>query len=207
MLEASQIECVRGSRRLFGNLSFQIGARQALRIRGENGSGKTSLLRMIAGLSPCESGRITWQGKSIAEDAQEYRRVLLFIGHANALQDDLNASENLRHLLALAGLSVSGEKLATALDGQGLHEVAQLPARMLSQGQKRRVALAGLTFCSGRSLWILDEPFAALDGRSVSRVAAVIAAHVRDGGCACFTTHQEVELPGLAVAVVDIGIG
>ena len=207
MLEASQIECVRGSRRLFSNLSFQIGARQALRIRGENGSGKTSLLRMIAGLSPCESGRLTWQGKGIAEDAQDYRRALLYIGHANALQDDLSARENLGHLLALTGLLVAGDQLAVALDEQGLHEVAHLPARMLSQGQKRRVALAGLGFCSARSLWILDEPFAALDARSVSRVAAAIAAHVRSGGCACFTTHQEVELRGVAVAVVDLGTG
>ncbi len=205
MLEASQIECVRGNRRLFNKLSFQLDARQAMRIRGENGSGKTSLLRMIAGLSPCESGQLAWRGKAIAKTSEDYRREMLYIGHANALQDDLSALENLRHLQALAGLSPSDDSLAQALDELGLEKVKHLPARLLSQGQKRKVALAGLKFSGRRMLWILDEPFAALDTVSMARVAGTLAAHVRDGGMVIFTTHQDVELAGVVPRSVDLG--
>jgi heme exporter protein A len=205
MLQASQIECVRGNRRLFSKLSFQLNARQAMRIRGENGSGKTSLLRMIAGLSPCESGEFTWRGKGIARTSEDYRREMLYIGHANALQDDLSALENLRHLQALAGLSPPEDGLAEALDELGLDKVKHLPARLLSQGQKRKVALAGLKFAGRRVLWILDEPFAALDTASMARVADTLAAHVRDGGLVVFTTHQDVDLAGVVPRSVDLG--
>jgi heme exporter protein A len=205
MLLASQIECVRGNRRLFSKLSFQLDARQAMRIRGENGSGKTSLLRMIAGLSPCESGNLAWRGKAIAKTSEDYRREMLYIGHANALQDDLSALENLRHLQALAGLSPSEDGLAEALDELGLNRVHHLPARLLSQGQKRKVALAGLKFSGRRELWILDEPFAALDTFSMARVAGTVAKHVRDGGLVVFTTHQDVDLAGVVPQSVDLG--
>ena len=207
MLEASQIECVRGNRRLFSNLSFQVDARQAMRIRGENGSGKTSLLRMIAGLSPCESGELTWRGGDIAKTSEDYRREMLYIGHANALQDDLSALENLRHGQALAGLSPSDDGLVEALGELGLDEVRHLPARLLSQGQKRKAALAGLKFSGRRVLWILDEPFTALDTGSMARVAATVGSHVRGGGLLIFTTHQDVELPGVAPRSVDLGTG
>jgi heme exporter protein A len=205
MLQASQIECVRGNRRLFSKFSFQLNARQAMRIRGENGSGKTSLLRMIAGLSPCESGDLAWRGKNIAKTSEDYRREMLYIGHANALQDDLSALENLRHLQALAGLSPSEDGLAEALDELGLNKVLHLPARLLSQGQKRKVALAGLKFAGRRVLWILDEPFAALDTLSMARVAGTVAKHVRDGGLVVFTTHQDIDLAGVVAQSVDLG--
>ncbi|HWH46229.1 MAG TPA: cytochrome c biogenesis heme-transporting ATPase CcmA [Burkholderiales bacterium] len=198
MLEATQIECVRGSRRLFRDLSFRLEAHQALRVRGGNGSGKTSLLRIVAGLSPAESGSITWNQDNIRALGEDYLRDLLFLGHSNGLKDDLSPVENLRYALALAGSDADEPVLRGALAEQGLAAVADLPAKLLSQGQKRRAALARLSFSSQKLLWILDEPFTALDAASVERLARTITTQLQAGGMVMFTTHQEVELPGTA---------
>ena len=206
MLQARQIECTRGNRRLFHDLSFRLEAKQALRVGGENGSGKTSLLRMLAGLSPVEAGEILWKDGRIAALGEDYRRNLVFLGHSNSLKDDLTAVENLRYGLALAGMGTGDVALRAALGAQGLASVADLPARLMSQGQKRRVALCRLGFSADKPLWVLDEPFAALDAASVARVAAVVVAHLRAGGMAIFTTHQEVELTGVQVCPLELGV-
>ena len=206
MLQARQIECTRGNRRLFHDLSFRLEAKQALRVGGENGSGKTSLLRMLAGLSPVEAGEILWKEGRIAALGEDYRRNLVFLGHSNGLKDDLTAVENLRYALALAGLEAGDIALRAALGEQSLASVADLPARLLSQGQKRRVALCRLGFSADKPLWVLDEPFAALDAASVARVAAVVVAHLRTGGMAIFTTHQEVDLTGVQVCPLELGV-
>src|SRR6185436_18668960 len=198
MLEATQIECVRGSRRLFRDLSFRLEAHQALRVRGGNGSGKTSLLRIVAGLSPAESGSITWNHGNIRALGEDYLRDQLFLGHSNGLKDDLSPVENLRYALALAGSDADKTALRGALAEQGLAAVADLPVKLLSQGQKRRAALARLSFSSQKLLWILDEPFTALDAASVERLARTITRQLQAGGMVVFTTHQEVELPGTA---------
>ena len=205
MLEATRIGCVRGHRRLFGDLSFRLEANQSLRVGGGNGSGKTSLLRMVAGLSPVESGEVLWKGRRIAASGEDFRRELLFLGHANGLKDDLTPIENLRHGLALAGMKVGDAALRNALAEQGLAGVADLPVKLLSQGQKRRVALARLWFSADKPLWVLDEPFAALDTASVGRTAAVVLAQLRRGGMVLFTTHQEVELAGAQVRSLELG--
>lgn len=206
MLEVSQIECIRGSRRLFRNLSFRLEARQALRIQGENGSGKTSLLRMLAGLSPAEAGTLAWSGRPIQVLGEDYRRELLFLGHVNGLKDDLTPIENLRQALALAGIAVDAGGVARELAQQGMDAISALPVQVLSQGQKRRVALVRLAFSATKRLWILDEPFAALDPAAVRRLADTIAAHVGRGGMVVLTTHQEVELPGVAMGVLELGV-
>jgi len=205
MLQVRQIECVRGNRCLFRDLSFRLETNQALRVGGENGSGKTSLLRMVAGLSPVESGEILWKDGRIAASGEDFRRDLVFLGHANALKDDLTPIENLRHALALGGMNVGNTVLRNALAEQGLGGVADLPVKLLSQGQKRRVALARLGFCADKPLWVLDEPFAALDTASVGRTGAVVLAHLRSGGMVLFTTHQEVELTGAQVQSLELG--
>jgi len=206
MLQARQIECIRGNRCLFRNLSFRLEAKRALRVGGENGSGKTSLLRMVAGLSPVEAGEILWNEARIAELGEDYRRDLLFLGHANGLKDDLTAVENLHHALALAGTEAGVEELRTALAEQGLEAVAELPVKLLSQGQKRRVALVRLDFSADKPLWILDEPFSALDAASTGRVEKAVVSHLHRHGMVLFTTHQEVELVGAQVQSIELGV-
>lgn len=205
MLEVTQISCVRGSRRLFDNLSFRLEAQQALRILGENGSGKTSLLRIVAGLAPAESGDTAWGGKPIGELGEDYRRQLAFLGHANGLKDDLTPLENLKLALALTEIEAEGDSLRDALERQGLDAAADLPVKVLSQGQKRRAALARLEFCGEKPLWVLDEPFAALDAAAVARLAATMVKQLQRGGMVLFTTHQEVELPGVTVRSTRLG--
>ncbi len=205
MLEVSQIECVRGNRRLFRDLSFRLEAHQALRIRGENGSGKTSLLRIVAGLSPAESGSVSWNDGNIRALGEDYLRDLLFLGHSNGLKDDLSPVENLRYALVLAGVVADEPALRAALAEQGLVAIADLPVKLLSQGQKRRVALARLSFSAQAPLWILDEPFIALDAASVERLAWTIKKQLQRGGMVMFTTHQEVELGGAATRTIDLG--
>ncbi|HXF17072.1 MAG TPA: cytochrome c biogenesis heme-transporting ATPase CcmA [Burkholderiales bacterium] len=205
MLEARKIECIRGDRRLFHGLSFRLEAKQALRISGDNGSGKTSLLRMVAGLSPTQDGEICWNQARITLLAEDYRRELLFIGHANGLKEDLSALENLQHALVLAGRHVEFGALRAALADQGLAAIAQLPVRVLSQGQKRRVALARLMFCADKTLWILDEPFGALDTIAVAYIEKLLLTHLQRGGMLLYTTHQEVALPGAQSLSVELG--
>ena len=204
MLEASQIECVRGNRRLFRDLSFRLQAHQALRVRGENGSGKTSLLRIVAGLSPAESGSVSWNEGNIRALGEDYLRDLVFLGHSNGLKDDLSPVENLRYALVLAGVGADEAVLRAALAEQGLAAIADQPVKLLSQGQKRRVALARLSFSADKPLWILDEPFIALDAASVERLASTITKHLQRGGMVMFTTHQEVELPGTAMRTLEL---
>ena len=206
MLEVSQIECVRGNRRLFRDLSFRLEAHQALRVQGENGSGKTSLLRIVAGLSPAESGSVSWNEGNIRALGEDYLRDLLFLGHSNGLKDDLSPVENLRYVLVLAGVGADEPALRAALAEQGLAAVADLPVKLLSQGQKRRVALARLSFSADKPLWVLDEPFIALDAASVERLAMTIKKQLQRGGMVMFATHQEVELGGAAMRTIDLGV-
>ena len=206
MLEASQIECVRGSRRLFRDLSFRLEAHQALRVRGENGAGKTSLLRIVAGLSPAESGSVSWNDGSIRALGEDYLRDLLFLGHSNGLKDDLSPIENLRYALVLAGVVADEAALRAALAEQALTAIADLPVKLLSQGQKRRVALTRLSFSAEKPLWILDEPFTALDAAAVERLARTITKQLQRGGMLMFTTHQEVALPGTTMRTLELGV-
>lgn len=194
MLQALEISCVRGNRELFNRLSFSVDRGAALRVQGENGAGKTSLLRILAGLSPAAAGAVHWDGAQIAQLGENFQADLLFLGHANALKEDLTPVENLRHALAVAGIIADISALRAALDADGLGTVTEYPVQWLSQGQKRRVAMARLAFCGARRLWILDEPFSALDTVAVKRLAARLSAHVAGGGLLIYTTHQDVVL-------------
>jgi heme exporter protein A len=194
MLQASEISCVRGNRELFDRLSFSLSGGTALRVQGENGAGKTSLLRILAGLSPASAGTVKWDDALIAKSSESFRRDLLFLGHTNALKEDLTPVENLQHALAVAGICPDLYEMRAALEQDGLGAVAQYPVQWLSQGQKRRVAMARLAFGADRRLWILDEPFSALDAVAVRRLVARLCHHVTTGGLLVFTTHQEVVL-------------
>lgn len=191
MLTVQDLACLRGDRLLFKNVGFELNAGGLLYVLGENGSGKSSLLRMLCGLLMPEVGTVSWGKKTIKEDAEAYLSDLTYIGHLNGLKDDLTALENLILSARAAGNYVSEAKAMAALTAIGIERCANLPARVLSQGQKRRVTLAKLWLAEGK-LWILDEPFAALDIASVSLLAKRLGEHLSSGGMAILTTHQDV---------------
>jgi len=193
MLKAIDLACVRGDRHLFANVGFSLEPGGRLHVTGENGSGKTSLLRILCGLSPPAAGEIHWQGAPIRTLGDEYRKAVLYLGHHNAIKEELTALENLRTTAALAGIAVAEEEGVGVLERVGLAGREHLPVRVLSQGQKRRVALSRLLW-SPAPLWILDEPFVALDVAAVAWLAEIVGNHLDRGGMAILTSHQEVNI-------------
>lgn len=192
-LQAHQLACRQGDRLLFENLDFQISSGELLLIEGHNGCGKTTLLKTLATLRYPDNGHVSWQGKPILTLGDEYREELTWLGHHNGIKLDLTAFENLKVSCALNGVSVTEDEVLQALEDMGLYGYEDLPVRSLSQGQKRRTALAALIL-SESTLWILDEPFSALDVKAVDFLQSVISQHVGQGGMVILTTHQEVEL-------------
>lgn len=186
MLEAAAVDCVRQGRSLFRALSFSVTAGERLRIAGANGSGKTSLLRILCGLLAPSAGVVRWKGAPIGSLREEYSKEIVYLGHAPAVKDDLTPFENLRIACRLAGIAVDG---TGALERLGVP--ADVPVRRLSQGQRRRAALARLAVSENVPLWLLDEPYAALDVQAAATVDALIAGHAARGGAVIFTTHQE----------------
>ena len=194
MLLANGLECVRGERRLFRDVGFELDPGTLLHVQGRNGSGKTSLLRMLCGLLAPAAGEILWNGTDIRRAAEVYRGELLYLGHQNAIKDDLTAVENLIVSETLAEAPVTARSARDSLARLGLAGYEDLPTRVLSQGQKRRVALARLLFRERSRLWVLDEPFVALDPHAVQEVAAIISDQLGGGGIVVYTTHQDVAL-------------
>lgn len=195
MLSAHGLTCVRGDRRLFAKLDLAVGAGEWLHVRGENGAGKTSLLRLLAGLSQPAEGEIRWCGQPIRQSDSPYRQNLLFFGHHGALKEDLTAMENLGFSAAMDGVAFQEASALAALYKFGLKGREELPVRVLSAGQKRRVMLARLAIRKAK-LWVLDEPFTALDVKAVDLLANLISEHVAGGGMAVLTSHQTMPIPG-----------
>jgi heme exporter protein A len=194
MLKADNVSCVRGERQLITALSFTVERGRLLSVTGANGSGKTSLLRMLCGLLPAEQGRILWDGEDVRACRERYLASLIYIGHLNSLKDDLTPVENVTISARLAGEAISEGKTCEALEAVGLaRAIHRLPTRVLSQGQKRRVSLARL-WVSQRVLWILDEPFAALDSASTGLLMQQLRTHLSNGGIVIAATHQEIEV-------------
>jgi len=204
MLEANNLECVRGERRLFAGVGFRLEAGELLYLQGRNGAGKTSLLRMLIGLLPPEAGEIRWQGENIRRLGEDYRAHLCYLGHLNAIKEELTPLENLLAAAQLADEALAEDDALDALEQVGLAGREDLACRYLSQGQKRRVALARLVK-EKRALWVLDEPFVALDVAAVDWLAGLIGAHLQRGGLAVMTTHQPVNIPAGAVRELRLG--
>lgn len=198
ILEARAITCVRGERQLFSGLNLQIFAGQCLHVRGVNGVGKTSLLRLLTGLASPEAGEILWNGAPIKKGASEYHSQLLFSGHRDALKEDLTALENLRMYAAIDGLTISEKEAFAALWRFGLKGREDLPVNCLSAGQKKRVLMARMLIRRAQ-VWILDEPFNALDASAVGELQALIGEHLEGNGVVVLTSHQVLSIPGLQV--------
>lgn len=203
-LQVSGLSCVRGDRVLFRGLDLAVRTGEVIYVRGRNGCGKTTLLRALAGLLLPESGQVLWRGKPIRRLREDYARHLLYLGHLNAIKGDLTAVENLRIAATLDGYGLDEQQAWQVLATMGLRGYEDLPTKHLSQGQKRRVALARL-LANDATVWILDEPFTALDVAAVDQLQQVIRAHVDGGGIALLTTHQEVAMLGDRARALDLG--
>lgn len=190
MLAVENIQCIRGERTLFQNLSFNVKSGQLLYVQGDNGSGKTTLLRTLSGLSSPQYGKINWNNEDIQSLAEDYTEKVLYIGHLAGIKEDLTPIENLLFAATLSGKNVSREDVITALTQLNIARCADLPTRVLSQGQKRRVALARL-WLQDNPLWILDEPFTALDILAINTLTEHIETFVKASGIVIFTSHQE----------------
>jgi len=204
LLEIHGLACRRAGRVLFAGLDLDLGPGSAALVTGPNGSGKSSFLRVAAGLIPPFAGAILWQGADSRREPEAFRSAMRYVGHADGLQPALSVIENLRYWAALYGGDAGRTALLNALEAVGLDALADLPARLLSAGQRRRLALARLPACDsgGPSLWLLDEPTIALDAPSVARVEAMIAAKRAAGGVVVASTNAPLTLPD--AAQVDI---
>ena len=182
----------RGDRHVLQGLSFELGEGQLLHVSGPNGTGKSTLLRVLCGLLRPEQGRVLWRGASIFQTAQPYQNALAYAAHEPALKSDFTALENLRFTVGLKR-RVTAAELRASLERTGAAACADLPARVLSAGQKRRVAMARVLACRA-PLWLLDEPFTNLDASGVLLMSRLLEEHACAGGLAVVVAHHDLEL-------------
>ena len=201
-LEARSLSCVRGARLLFEDISFQIRPGEIRQVRGTNGAGKTSLLRILCGLSLPERGEVLWDGVPIDQDRARYHAQLAYLGHAPGLKLDLTARENLLFALSMQAVQEHVD-IDVALERVGLDASANLVCRHLSAGQLRRVAIARLHLVSAL-LWILDEPFSAIDSQGVSDIETLLGTHLDAGGMVIFTSHQAIQVAQYPITTIEL---
>ncbi len=203
-LSFHDLRCTRGERELFSGMNFTLQGGEALLIQGGNGQGKTSLLRLLTGLSQPAEGEVRWRGVKLDKTSETYHREMAYIGHLNGIKDDLTPIENLRLASQLAGRTLNETQAEERLVQLGLGRCLDLPCRVLSFGQRRRVALASL-LCSNALLWILDEPLTGLDVHGVALLENLLKAHIDGGGMAVLTTHQPISLEGSNIRTLHVG--
>jgi heme exporter protein A len=188
-LSARRLGFSRGGRAIFQDLDFSLRPGELLQVLGSNGSGKTSLLRVVGGLLLPDEGQLHWHGVALRAADPEFLAAVAYVGHANGIDADLSAAENLRFAMRLAGGAASPQRIAEALRAQGLDARSDAPVRTLSQGQRRRVALARLSLLR-RPVWLLDEPSSALDAVFREHFHVQLQAHLNAGGMAVVATHE-----------------
>jgi heme exporter protein A len=193
LLCSEKLECTRDDRLLFSALSFALGAGEVLQIEGANGSGKTSLLRILCGLRQADAGEVRWQGEPLSKAREQYYASMVYIGHLPCIKGDLTVLENIRALLDTRSSTLAVSEIETALQRVGLAGYEDVPGKALSSGQRRRILLAFLLLADAR-LWILDEPLTALDVQGVALMEAMIVEHRAAGGSVIFTTHHGMQL-------------
>ncbi len=201
LLEASELSCIRDDRALFADLSFRLRAGQALLVEGRNGSGKTSLLRILCGIRMPDEGSVTWHGEDIFRLGGDYHACTAYVGHKDGIKQDLTARENLAVARGLG--TPSATTLEQALDAVDLCGFDDVPARKLSAGQQRRLALARLLVTRSQ-LWILDEPFTSLDRHGIAIVEALVGKHLASGGMLAVTSHHAVNLDGADIQRINL---
>ena len=206
MLEAVNLGCIRGDRRLFKGLNFSVEPGELIELRGANGSGKTSLLRILCGLTAPAEGEVRWLGTSIRRLGEEYSGLVAYLAHQNGVKDELSAIENLRIACGVGGNALSKPDAQVILEQVGLSRQQNLPARSLSAGQRRRVALARLLTSKAR-VWILDEVLTSLDDTAIKLSRQFIGAHLGNGGLAIIATHQELALLSDRIQRIDLSKG
>jgi len=204
MLEVINLECIRGGRTLFGGLNLSVPPGAFVQVTGANGSGKTSLLRTICGLLPPESGEVRWQGTDIRKLGEDFATSLTYLGHRNGIKEELTSLENLRVTCGLSGSKITREQAGEALSRTGLAGKEDLPARFLSEGQRRRAALARLV-TSDATLWVLDEVLASLDTAAVGLVNSLLEEHLSNGGIAVVATHQDLNVSAGSFQRLELG--
>lgn len=202
MLEVKNLFCERDERMLLGGLSFILNKGDVIQIEGQNGSGKTTLLRILCGLTEAFEGEIFWRGKSVKKVREIFYQALLYVGHLSGVKVALTAEENLAWMRQI-DTSLTRVSIADALEKVGLYGYEDVPCYALSAGQQRRVGLARL-YLSNAPLWILDEPFTALDKKGVAEKEELIAQHVLVGGSVILTTHHELKIPGHKVRTINL---
>jgi heme exporter protein A len=193
MLEVINLTCVRGARRLFKDLSFSASEGELVELRGPNGSGKTSLLRILCGLATPAAGEVRWNGRGIRKLGEEYFASVAYLGHQNGIKDELTAIENLRVSGAVSGTPLGKKEAQEILTRVGLSQQRNLPTRVLSAGQRRRLGMTRLLTSRAR-LWILDEVLTSLDDSAMNLSRGLITEHLKKDGIAIVATHHDLNL-------------
>ncbi len=205
MLNCENLQCVRDDRLLFRDLNITLAQGEVLQVEGANGSGKTSLLRILCGLRQPDAGHVLWRGEAIRHAREDYYAEMVYIGHLPCIKGDLTTEENIRALLDTRSRSASLAAIEGALEQVGLAGFEDVPSKALSSGQRRRILLAFLLLSNAR-LWILDEPLTALDVRGVALMEQMIMDHRAQGGSVIFTTHHGMQLP-CEMRSISLGAG